>query len=242
MLDESPALALALTDVDKAFSTRGRRLQVLAGAQLRATAGELLAITGANGAGKSTILRLAAGLLLPDTGTVRVADRGGRLADPATRPGLVSAVFDGSRGLYWKLTVAENLRYFASLDGLSADAAMAAAAPWLERFGLEERQDDLVQALSKGTQQKVSLVRALALAKPLLLFDEPTVLLDEEACWQLAQSLKSLCRQGHTVVVATHDRDFVGLTQARPVRVLADGRLLSPPAPVVRHELASLLH
>ncbi|HEX7687665.1 MAG TPA: ABC transporter ATP-binding protein [Burkholderiaceae bacterium] len=240
MLDEPTALALA--DVDKAFAARGRRRQVLAGVHLRAAAGELVAITGPNGAGKSTVLRLVAGLLLPDAGTVRVADRRGCLCDPAGQPGLVSAVFDGSRGLYWKLTVAENLRYFASLDGLSGPAAMAAAAPWLERFGLEARQDDLVQNLSKGTQQKVSIVRALALAKPVLLFDEPTVLLDEDACWQLAQSLKSLCRQGHTVVVATHDRDFVGLTQARQVRVVPEGGLVAAAVAPVRTEAATLLH
>jgi ABC-2 type transport system ATP-binding protein len=240
MLDESPALALS--GVDKVFTAQGRRLQVLAGVHLRASAGELLAITGPNGAGKSTILRLVAGLLLPDAGTVRVADRHGRPTDPAVVPGLVSAVFDGSRGLYWKLTVSENLRYFASLDGLSGADAMVAAEPWLERFGLQARQDDLVQNLSKGTQQKLSIVRALALAKPVLLFDEPTVLLDEDACWQLAQSLKSLCRQGHTVVVATHDRDFLGLTQARQLRVGAEGRLVSPIVSPVRPEVLSLLH
>ncbi len=217
MLEPMPAVTLER--VSKSFDGRGGPVRVLTDASLTIPHGELLAITGPNGVGKSTVLRLVAGLLLPDSGTVRVAGDGGALVDPARWSGEVSAVFDGSRGLYWKLTVAENLRYFASLEGVSAADISRAARPWLARFGLAAKEDELVQSLSKGTQQKLALVRALSLPRSVMLFDEPTVLLDDEAVAQLALALREQCRAGAAIVLATHDRDFIAQAQARQVTI-----------------------
>jgi len=223
MRDDRPAVVL--TAVAKTFAGRRRPTPVFAGLDLALARGEMLAVLGANGIGKSTLIRLIAGLLLPDAGLVRVRDRTGLLVDPARRSGTCSAVFDGSRGLYWRLTVAENLRYQAALNAVAPRPGLRAAEPWLERFGLAAKRDELVQSLSKGTQQKIAIVAALTFAKPLLLLDEPTTLLDEASCALLAQVLRERCDGGQTVVVATHDREFVTHLGARRLAIEPEGRV-----------------
>jgi ABC-2 type transport system ATP-binding protein len=217
--------AVVLTAVAKTFIGLRRPTPVFANLDLALARGELLAVVGANGSGKSTLIRLVAGLLLPDAGSVRVRDGGGKLVDPARRAGTCSAVLDGSRGLYWRLTIAENLRYQATLNAAAPACGLSAAEPWLERFGLAERRDDLVQSLSKGTQQKIAIVAALTFARPLLLLDEPTTLLDEASCALLARVLRERAAAGQTVVVATHDRDFLARLGARCLAIEPGGQL-----------------
>jgi ABC-2 type transport system ATP-binding protein len=217
--------AVVLTAVAKTFIGLRRPTPVFADLSLTLVRGELLAVVGANGSGKSTLIRLVAGLLLPDSGSVRVRDRTGAFVDPARRAGTCSAVLDGSRGLYWRLTVAENLRYQSTLHATTPACGLRAADPWLERFGLAERRDDLVQSLSKGTQQKVAIVAALTFARPLLLLDEPTTLLDEASCALLARVLRERTAAGQTVIVATHDRDFLAHLGARCLAIEPGGKV-----------------
>ena len=143
----------------------------------------------------------------------------GTLVDPARHPGTCAAVLDGGRGLYGRLTITENLRYLAALNGVDPAAGVRAAKPWLERLGLAARRDELVQALSKGMQHKAALTCALANTAPLLLLDEPTTLLDDASCITLADILREAGAAGRTIVVATHDRDFIVRTGACRVHI-----------------------
>jgi ABC-2 type transport system ATP-binding protein len=223
MPDSLPAVVL--TAVTKTFAGRRQPIPVFEDLDLSIARGEILTVVGANGSGKSTLIRLIAGLLLPDGGTVRVRERLGAFVDPARHAGTCSAVFDGSRGLYWRLTVAENLRYQASMNAVAPAPGLRAAEPWLDRFGLASKRDELVQTLSKGTQQKIAIACALAFAKPLLLLDEPTTLLDEASCALLADILHERSAAGQTIIVATHDRDFVARLGAPPLHIAAAGRV-----------------
>jgi ABC-2 type transport system ATP-binding protein len=217
-----------LADVNRSFSNRHGTVPVFRGLDLVVTRGERVAVVGPNGSGKSTLLRLLAGLLLADRGFVRVRDLRGEFVDPAHVPGTCAAVFDGGRTLHGRLTVGENVRWQAARDGADPEAAARAVEPWLDRFDLLERRHQLVAGLSKGTQQKVALACALSLKRPLLLLDEPTTLLDEDACGLLAQIVRERGDAGQTVIVATHDHPWRARIDARSVEIAPDARGVRP--------------
>ena len=220
-----PQPAIRLRSVSKRFAGRRRSMAVFSALDLDIARSELVTVTGPNGCGKSTLLRLIAGLLLPDAGSVGVRDGDGAVVDPSRRAGTCAAVFEGGRGLYWSLTVEENLRYQAALNGMAPGPAVVAMRPWLAHFGLADKGDELVRNLSKGTQQKLAIVAALGIERPVLLLDEPSTLLDEDACMRLAELLRARSADGQTIVLATHDRAFAGACRGVALAITADGRV-----------------
>src|SRR5215467_12953748 len=118
--------------------------------------GEMFGFVGANGAGKTTAMRIAMGVLAADRGEVRWA---GKRVDFATRQKF--GYMPEERGLYPKMRVAEQWAYFAQLHGLEPAAAARSAAEWTERLGVAARRDDAVEKLSLGNQQRVQLAAAL---------------------------------------------------------------------------------
>ena len=154
--------------------------------------GDALALFGGNGAGKSTFLKLAAGLLRPTTGSIRV--EGGRAA----------IGYLGHRTLlYDDLSPFENLRFTATLYGLPDPSRRARET--LDRLGLQGRHDEPVRTLSRGLQQRVALARALVHSPGVLLLDEPTTGLDREAGALVVAELRSALARGAAAIVATHD-------------------------------------
>ena len=184
---------------------------------------ETFGLMGANGAGKTTFIRLVTGYLLPSEGSVTV---GG--FSPAANPREVKErlgyVMETSR-LYPELRVRGFLRFAAGARGLADSDSKAAVEQTLARFSLEAVAERIVGNLSKGFQQRVSLAQAFLHDPPLLIVDEPTSGLDplqrEEIRAQLAQA-----RGRRTVVLCTHD-----LAEARAladrVAVLRAGRLVA---------------
>jgi ABC-2 type transport system ATP-binding protein len=189
----------ALEFVDATRHRDGRL--VLAGVSLAVEPGEQVALLGINGAGKSTMLALAAGVLAPDSGSVRVLGsdpirqseplrrRVGWLPDPVP--------------LYPELRVREQIAVSARLQGLSARAARAAAAAAIETIGIEALADRLCAQLSRGESQRVGLAQAIAHGPDVLLLDEPAAGLDPLQHARLGSLLASL--RGTTAVLhATH--------------------------------------
>ena len=119
-------------------------------------AGELFGFVGSNGAGKTTAMRIALGVLAADAGEVRWA---GRPITAETRREI--GYMPEERGLYPKMKVGEQLVYLARLHGLSTAAARPSVQTWTERLGVAHRADDEVQKLSLGNQQRVQLAAAL---------------------------------------------------------------------------------
>ena len=190
---------------------------------LRIEPGETLGLLGANGAGKTTFIRLITGYLIPSEGTVTVDG-----FSPVTRPDAVHArlgyVAETSR-LYPDLRVARFLRFAGAVHGLSGDALEEALERCLERFSLRGVAHRLVGNLSKGFQQRVSLAQAFLHEPALLIVDEPTSGLDPLQQDEVDAVLSGL-RGERTVILCTHDLSEARALATR-VAVLRQGRLVA---------------
>lgn len=190
---------ISARDVGRRFGTR----DVLTDVNLEVRAGEVLALIGPNGGGKSTLLLLMAGLIAPTSGELLVDGRPAETVAIETTGtvGLITA----RPGFYPLLTGAENLAFFGGLFGLSAAEVAAKAAPVAEELGITDSLDVSVGGYSSGMQQKLALVRALLMAPKVLLLDEPTANLDPISADTLYRTMRSRADQGLAVVVVTHD-------------------------------------
>jgi ABC-2 type transport system ATP-binding protein len=183
--------------------------------------GQLFGFVGPNGAGKTTAMRIVIGVLDPDSGEVRWQ---GSPLNTATRRRF--GYMPEERGLYPKMTVADQLVYFAELHGLSQADAKAASARWIERLGLSERADDEVEKLSLGNQQRVQLGVALVHEPIALVLDEPFSGLDPVGVDVLADVLVGVARErGVPVIFSSHQLELVErLCDA--VAIVSNGRLV----------------
>jgi len=190
---------------------------------LRIAPGESFALLGANGAGKTTFIRLVTGYLLPSAGSVTVDG-----VSPALRPSEVHArlgfVMETSR-LYPELRVRGFLRFMGGARGLGGAALTRAVDAALARFHLEPVAPRLIGNLSKGFQQRVSLAQAFLTDPPLVIVDEPTGGLDPVQRGEV-QALLSSLRGEHTLLLCTHDLDEARMLATR-VGVLNAGRLVA---------------
>ena len=179
---------------------------VLDGANARIESGEFVALLGPSGSGKSTVLNLLGGIDLPDSGSVTVTGQDlGRLDETARtlfRRRNIGFVFQ-FYNLIPTLTVEENLLLPLELNGLGGGRAKVMAL--LERVGLADRAASWPDRLSGGEQQRVAVARALIHEPELLLADEPTGNLDEDAGGRVLDLLEEMARgAGRTLVVVTH--------------------------------------
>jgi ABC-2 type transport system ATP-binding protein len=183
--------------------------------------GELFGFVGSNGAGKTTAMRIALGVLAADAGEVRWD---GRPVALATRRRM--GYMPEERGLYPRMRVAEQLRYLAELHGRPAAAAARSTAAWLERLGVAGRADDEVQQLSLGNQQRVQLAAALVHDPDILVLDEPFSGLDPVAVDVMSDVLRERCAQGVPVVFSSHQLDLVQRLCDR-VGIVRSGRMVA---------------
>jgi heme exporter protein A len=174
--------------------------RVFADVSLALRAGEALVVSGHNGSGKSTFLRLLAGLQRPEAGVIAY-EAGGVAYDPRDAAPLIGWVAPDLM-LYRDLTARENLRFFAAIRGTPLDDGAIEAL--LERVGLAGRADDRLAAYSSGMAQRLRYAYALLHRPPVLLLDEPTVTLDERGA-AVVEALIAEQRRVGIVVVATND-------------------------------------
>ena len=179
---------LSIRDLTRNF---GRR-RALARVSMECRPGEIVGLLGPNGAGKSTLLSILSTLAAPTSGEVRYGGRTAAEIGSALRSRI--GVLSHDLHLYPELTACENLQFFAQLFGVrDADARVSAG---LERAGLSDRANDLVQAFSRGMRQRLALERALLHSPHLLLLDEPFTGLDDASTVALIARLKGLRAAG----------------------------------------------
>jgi NitT/TauT family transport system ATP-binding protein len=201
--------------VSRTFVTRRGAVSALAGMSLRASERETVAVVGPSGCGKTTLLELICGLQAPDSGTV--------LAAPA-------ALMPQRDLLLPWLSATDNAALALRARGVTRAEARAAAAPWLERFGLAEFARTRPAELSGGMRQRVSFLRSLLAGKPVLALDEPFASLDAITRAEMQGWLSHvLASEPRTVVLVTHDveeavvlADRVVVMSPRPGRALAE--------------------
>jgi putative ABC transport system ATP-binding protein len=217
--DVEGGVSIAVRGLRHSYPTAHGSLAVLAGAELDVAASGYAAITGPSGAGKTTLLAVLGGLERPQAGQVLVGDHdivgltGDGLA--AYRRSTVGFVFQHF-GLMDSLSAAENVELAATLAGLSGRQRRARALDVLTALGLVHRADHRPPALSGGERQRVAIARALVNRPRLLLADEPTGNLDDDASAMVLDLLEQVRRDhGCTLVLVTHDRLVAGRAEQR---------------------------
>jgi sodium transport system ATP-binding protein len=189
---------------------------------LRVERGEVYALLGANGAGKTTALRCLATLLRPTAGTATVEgfDVVREPLEVRRRLGFLAA----SMGLYERLSPRELLRYFADLQGIPGAEREDRVEDAVERFGIEPFADRLCGRLSTGQRQRVSIARAVIHDPPALVLDEPTLGLDLVSAEGINRFVQEARGRGRAILFSTHEMAEVELLADR-VGILARGRL-----------------
>jgi ABC-2 type transport system ATP-binding protein len=194
------------------------------GLDLEVRAGEFYALLGPNGAGKTALLRMVAGLLQPDAGSIKVLGIDAR-SDPVAAKRLIAWVSDEPM-VYDRLTPLEYLQFVAGLWEVPAAEAEANARSLLDWLGLAPHADERCGGFSKGMLQKVALAGALVHDPRLIILDEPLTGLDAGSARQVKTVLLEKVRTGVTVIMTTHILE-VAERMAERIGVIAAGRLIA---------------
>lgn len=208
------------------------RIEVLAGITEEIDEGEVVVIIGPSGSGKSTFLRCLNLLEIPDGGEVIID--GEQINLPGVdidrlrrKMGMVFQHFN----LFPHLTVLQNITLApVKVNKLTQEEADKKAMELLDRVGLKEKANDYPASLSGGQKQRIAIARALAMDPEILLFDEPTSALDPEMVGEVLDVMKTLARNGMTMVVVTHEMGFAREVGTR-LLFIDEGRVLEKGTP-----------
>jgi NitT/TauT family transport system ATP-binding protein len=211
---------------------------------LQVARGEIVAVLGKTGCGKSTIFNLIAGLAEPTSGRIAVEGQN-PFGDFAALRGKIGIVFQGDRLMPWR-TAIDNVLLGFEILGVDRTRARAIAQEWLSKLGLAGHENDYPHALSGGMRQRVSIARALAVDPMLILCDEPFSALDEMTARRLrAEFLRLVRDSAKTALFVTHSIDEaleVGdriMVLHRPARIALEARLGAPLSSDRKAELRS---
>jgi ABC-2 type transport system ATP-binding protein len=191
--------------------------------------GELFGLLGPNGAGKTTTVRVLATLLIPTAGTATVAgfDVVKQANEVRKRIGFI---FGGERGLYWRLTGYDNLRYFASLYHVDPEVSKKRIPMLIELVGLKDRASERVEGYSRGMMQRLHVARTLLHDPEILFLDEPTIGLDPVGAREFRQVILDLQSQKKTILLTTHYM-FEADMLCQRIAVINKGRIIALDTP-----------
>lgn len=195
--------SVEIEKLSKSFKSKKEFIKAVDEISFSIEEGTIFSLLGPNGAGKTTTIKILATLLLPDGGYAKICGYDVVKEDLKVRRSL-GTVLPGERTLFWKLSVKENLIYFADLYGLKPSYSKKRIEYLLKRFEIEDRKDTFVEKLSTGLRQRVVLCRALLSDPKVLLLDEPTLGLDPEAARNLRNLIMEIKKEGKTILLTTH--------------------------------------
>ena len=220
-----------ISELSKTFSGQ----KVLNNLSLEIQKGEVVALIGSSGAGKSTFLRSLNYLEAPDSGRIKIDDfevdfehiSQDQILTLRRKLAMVFQQFN----LFGRKTALENVKEgLIVVKGLSDQEAMKIAREELAKVGLSDRENHYPRHLSGGQKQRVALARALAMKPEVLLLDEPTSALDPELVGEVEKSIANAAKSGQTMVLVSHDMSFVAQV-ADKVLFLDKGRIIESETP-----------
>ena len=192
-------MILELQNIEKSFGEK----KVLSGVSLRAEGGKAFGLLGRNGAGKTTTIRILMNVFPADGGCILMDGK------PIDYRQIQLGYLPEERGLYPKKLVIDQLVYFAELKGMTYRDAVKAVDFWLDRLGMTEYRNKRLDTLSKGNQQKIQLVTALAHNPHIVILDEPFSGLDPVNAMLLKDVVKEQIAQGKIVLFSSHQMSYI---------------------------------
>ena len=192
-------MILELKNIEKSFGEK----KVLTGVSFKAEGGKAFGLLGRNGAGKTTSIRILMDVFPANSGEVLIDGK------PINYNKVGIGYLPEERGLYPKKTIIDQLTYFAELKGMSHKAAAKAVDYWLERLGMMEYRNKRLDTLSKGNQQKIQLVTALAHDPDIVILDEPFSGLDPVNAMLLKDVVKEQISKGKIVLFSSHQMSYI---------------------------------
>lgn len=212
-----------IVDVAGAAYSYGTRQAGIEDINLTVRAGEILAVVGQNGAGKTTFTKLLNGLIKPSAGVVRIAGLDTRTTPVSVLASHAATLFQNPDRQLCRNTVVEEISFGLELQGAPADAARERARHVAATFGLPENASPF--NLSRGQRQMVALASVVALEPELIILDEPTSGLDYRECMTVMETVRQRALDGAAVVMVCHDMEVVS-DFADTLAVMAEGRLI----------------
>jgi ABC-2 type transport system ATP-binding protein len=191
--------------------------------------GELFGLLGPNGAGKTTTVKMLATLLIPTKGTATILGHDVVKGANEVRKH-IGFIFGGERGLYWRLSGIDNLRYFASLYGVEPEVSKKRIPFLLEMVGLEGRGNERVEGYSRGMKQRLHVARTLLHDPEILFLDEPTIGLDPVGARDFRQVIRNLQSEKKTILLTTHYM-FEADSLCQRVAVINEGVIVALDSP-----------
>ena len=192
-------MILELKNIDKSFGEK----EVLKGVSFTAEGGKAFGLLGRNGAGKTTSIRILMNVFPANSGEVLIDGK------PIDYDKIGIGYLPEERGLYPKKLIIDQLVYFAELKGMSAKDAVKAVDYWLGRLGMSEYRNKRLDTLSKGNQQKIQLITALAHDPDIVILDEPFSGLDPVNAMLLKDVVKEQISKGKIVLFSSHQMSYI---------------------------------
>lgn len=221
-------MKLELRDLYKSFGEH----QVLKGISLTAESGTAVGLLGRNGAGKTTTIRILMNVFPADKGEILLDGK------PIDHKSVKIGYLPEERGLYPKKIIADQLLYFAELKGMKRTDARATIDSWLKRLGMSEYSNKRLDALSKGNQQKIQLVTALAHDPDILILDEPFSGLDPVNAELLKEVVRDEIKRGKIILFSSHQMNYIE-EFCSEIAILNGGHIvLSGNLREIRHQMA----
>ncbi len=207
-------MILELQSIEKSFGEK----QVLTGVSFKAEGGKAFGLLGRNGAGKTTSIRILMDVFPSNSGSVLIDGQ------PIDYNKVGIGYLPEERGLYPKKVIIDQLTYFAELKGMSHKDAVKSVDYWLDRLGMTEYRNKRLDTLSKGNQQKIQLITALAHNPDIVILDEPFSGLDPVNAMLLKDVVKEQIAQGKIVLFSSHQMSYIE-EFCDSIAILNDGKV-----------------